>query len=90
MATYSIKHTDDPGLQQLWTRSDLPIPLYPFFDTRDLLTDQNDLVFRGQYLGVPTSLRKELRQLCTADTSVFKGASAEHATLSIILEWQQS
>ena len=66
-----IKHAsaDDPVLQQLRTtiregwpesRSDLPEPLYPYFDVRDLLTVQNDLVFKGQCLVVPASLRKEL------------------------------
>ena len=60
---------DDPVLQQLRTtiregwpesRSDLPEPLYPYFDIRDPLTVQNDLVFKGQCLVVPASLRKEL------------------------------
>ena len=62
-----IKHAsaDDPVLQQLWTtiregwpesRSDLPEPLYPYFDFRDLLTVQNDLAFKGQCLVVPASL----------------------------------
>ena len=60
-----IKHAsaDDPVLQQLWTtiregwpesRSDLPEPLYPYFDFRDLLA------FKGQCLVVPASLCKEL------------------------------
>lgn len=61
---HQIKHAsaDDPVLQQLRTtikegclekRSDLPESLYPYYDMRDLLTAQNELV-------VPASLRKEL------------------------------
>ena len=66
-----IKHAsaDDPVLQQLWTtiregwpesRSNFPEPLYPYFSSRDLLTVQNDLAFKGQCLVVPASLHKEL------------------------------
>ena len=68
-ATNVAAAVDDPVLQQLLTtmregwpesRSDLPEPLYPYFNVRDLLTVQNDLVFKGQCLVVPGSLRKEL------------------------------
>ena len=66
-----IRHAsaDDPVLQQLratirrgWpeTRSEIPECLYPYFDMRDVLTVQNELVFKGQLLVVPASLRKEL------------------------------
>lgn len=66
-----IRHAsaDDPVLQQLratirrgWpeTRSEVPECLYPYFDMRDVLTVQNELVFKGQLLVVPAALRKEL------------------------------
>ena len=42
------------------SRSDLPESLYLYFNIRHLLTVQNDLVFKGQCLVVPASLRKEL------------------------------
>ena len=60
---------DDPVLQQLraticrgWpeSKSDLPETLYPYYDHRDTLTVQGDLVFKGQQLVVPACLRKEL------------------------------
>ena len=68
---HQIKHAsaDDPVLQQLRTtikegwpekRSDLPESLYPYYDMRDLLTAQNELVFKGERLVVPASTRKEL------------------------------
>lgn len=68
---HQIKHAsaDDPVLQQLRTtikegclekRSDLPESLYPYYDMRDLLTAQNELVFRRERLMVPASLHKEL------------------------------
>ena len=34
--------------------------LYPYFDMRDVLIIQNELVFKGQLLVVPAALRKEL------------------------------
>ena len=65
-----IKHAsaDDPVLQQLrqtiqngWpgTRKEIPEFLYPYFDFRDELTVQGDLVFKGQQLVVPAALRKD-------------------------------
>ena len=66
-----IKHAsvDDPVLQQLraiirrrWpeSKSEVPECLYPYYDMRDVLTVQEELVFKGQLLVVPTCLRKEL------------------------------
>ena len=66
-----IKHAsaDDPVLQQLrhtiqngWpdSRKETPECLYPYFDFRDQLTVQGDLVFKGQQFVVPATLRKEL------------------------------
>ena len=61
--------TDDPVLQELrsviqcgWPlcRADVPQCLYPYFDIRDELTLQGELVFKGKQLVVPASLRKEL------------------------------
>ena len=61
--------TDDPVLQELrsviqcgWPlcRADVPQCLYPYFDIRDELTLQGELVLKGNQLVVPASLRKEL------------------------------
>ena len=41
-------------------RSNLDQCLYPFYDMRDELTIQEELIFKGQQLVVPASLRKEL------------------------------
>ena len=58
---------DDSVLQQLratirqgWPkqRSDVPGCLYAYFDIGDVLTVQDELVFKGQPLVVPASLRK--------------------------------
>ena len=60
---------DDPVLQELrltiqrgWplTRGEVFQCLYPYFDIRDELTVQGTLIFKGQRLVVPASLRKEL------------------------------
>jgi transposase InsO family protein len=60
---------DDPVFQKLrsviqhgWpkNRSNLDQCLYPFYDMRDELTIQEELIFKGQQLVVPASLRKEL------------------------------
>ena len=72
-----IQHasTNDRELQQLretihsgWPekRSDLPQCLYPYFDIRDELTYQDALVFKGQRLVVPLTLRKELMSVIHA------------------------
>ena len=61
--------TDDPVLQELrlviqcgWPlcRADVPQCLYPYFDIRDELTLEGELVFKGKQLVIPASLRKEL------------------------------
>ena len=60
---------DDPVFQELrsviqrgWplNRADVAQCLYPYFDIRHELTLQGKLVFKGQQLVVPVSLRKEL------------------------------
>ena len=60
---------DDPVLQELrstiqrgWpvNRAETSQCLRPYFDIRDELTAQGPLVFKGQQLVVPASLRKEL------------------------------
>ena len=66
-----IKHAsaNDPVSQKLratirqgWLkqRSDVPECLCLYFDIRDVLTVQDELVFKGQLLVVPANLRKEL------------------------------
>ena len=72
-----IQHASatDPVLQQLretihhgWPeqRSELPECLYPYFDIRDELTCQEELVFKGPRLVVPSSVRKELMSVIHA------------------------
>ena len=67
---WQIRHAsaDDPVLQQLrvtirrgWpeSRSDVQECLYLYSDMGDVLTVQNELVFKGQLLVVPACLRKE-------------------------------
>ena len=60
---------DDPVFQELqsvirrgWplNRANVAQCLYPYFDIQDELTLQGKLVFKGQQLVVPVSLRKEL------------------------------
>ena len=41
-------------------RADIAQCLYPYFDIQDELTPQGKLVFKGQQLVVPVSLRKKL------------------------------
>ena len=42
------------------SKSEVPEFIYPYYDMRDVLTVQSELVFKGQLLVVPASLRKEL------------------------------
>ena len=60
---------DDPVLQILretiqrgWpsSRTNVPEPIYPYYDFRDELTVQDALVFKGPLLVVPASMRKEM------------------------------
>ena len=44
-------------------KSDVPEAVHPYFDFRDQLIVQGDLVFRGQQLVVPACLRKELMEV---------------------------
>ena len=44
-------------------KSDVPEAVHPYFDFRDQLIVQGDLVFRGQQLLVPACLRKELMEV---------------------------
>ena len=79
-----IKHAsaDDPVLQQLWhtiqngwpdSRKETPECLYPYFNFRDELTVQGDLVFKGQQLVVPATLHKELMAVTHASHIGVKG-----------------
>ena len=69
-----VKHAsaDDPVLQVLrktitdgWpaSKSDVPECVHTYFDFRDELTVQEQLVFKGDRLVIPTSLRKEMTAL---------------------------
>ena len=60
---------DDPVLKQLRTviqcgwperKSDVPMCLRPYFDLRDELVVQGNLIFNGPRLVVPACMRKEL------------------------------
>ena len=66
-----VRHmsTDDPVLQVLrdvirrgWpeTKSEVPECVYPYYDFRDELTVQEQLVFKGPLLVIPAAMRKEM------------------------------
>ena len=66
-----VKHvsTDDPVLQQLretigsgWpqSKSDVPECLHAYYDFRDELVVQGELVFKGDLLVIPAAMRKEM------------------------------
>ena len=70
-----FKHTsaDDPVLtelrriiQQGWpaTKSEVTEFLHLYYDYRDELTTQDQLVFKGSQVVVPTALRKEMMAMC--------------------------
>ena len=72
-----FKHVsaDDPVLQELrktlqhgWPerKSDVPEILYPYYDFRDELTSQGDLVFKGPLVVVPAPMRKEIMAITHA------------------------
>ena len=44
-------------------RSDVPDYPIPYYDIRDELVAQGDIVFKGQQLVVPAALRKELKEV---------------------------
>ena len=50
-------------IQRGWPshRKAVPEYLYPYFDIRDELTIEDELVFKGHQLVVPASLRRELK-----------------------------
>ena len=62
---------DDPLQQRLraviiqgWqeNRADVPESVQPYFDVRDSLIIQNELLFKGQLLVVPTVMRKQMME----------------------------
>ena len=66
---------DDPVLKQLRTfiqcgwperKSDVPLCLRPYFDLRDELVVQGNLIFKGPRLVVPACMRKELMSVAHA------------------------
>ena len=66
---------DDPVLKQLHTviqcgwperKSDVPMCLRPYFDLRDELVVQGNLIFKGPRLVVPACMRKELMSVAHA------------------------
>ena len=72
-----MKHSaaDDPLLQELrnviqcgWPESKAEVApcLIPYYDSRDELTVQGDLVFKGHQLVVPLCLRKEMMEVMKA------------------------
>ena len=67
--------TDDPTLTELcrtiqvgWpaSKSDLTESLHPYYDFRDELTTQDQLVFKGSLVVVPVALRREMMAVCHA------------------------
>ena len=72
-----VKHmsADDPVLQVLrevirhgWpeSKSDVPESIHAYYDFRDELTVQDQLVFKGQLLVVPAAMRKEMMAVAHA------------------------
>ena len=66
---------DDPVLKQLHTviqcgwperKSDVPMCLRPYFDLREELVVQGNLIFKGPCLAVPVCMRKELMSMAHA------------------------
>ena len=66
---------DDPVLKQLHTviqcgwperKSDVPMCLRPYFDLREELVVQGNLIFKGPCLVVPVCMRKELMSMAHA------------------------
>ena len=66
---------DDPVLQELrrtiqqgWpsTKSRVSEALHAYYDFRDELTVQNDLVFKGSLVVVPAALQREMMEACHA------------------------
>ena len=64
------------------TRSETLECLYLYFDVRNVLTVQNELVFKGQLLVVPAAL-KELMAVVHSSHIALKGVYAEHVIPSI-------
>ena len=67
--------SSDPVLQALretilrgWPNSKTEVPeiVHTYYDIRDKLTFQDDLVFKGQQVVVPVALRKEMMHTCHA------------------------
>ena len=52
--------------------------LYPYFDIRDELTIQDNLIFKGQQLVIPAAMRREMMSLTHASHMVLRVASEEH------------
>ena len=66
---FAAVQTCIPVMQALWetilqgwpeSKSDVPECVHPYFDFRDELTIQDQLVFKGAQLVVPAALRKEM------------------------------
>ena len=75
MATVNPVSADDPVLKQLRTviqygwlerKSDIPLCLRSYFDLRDELVAQGNLIFKGSRLVVPACMRKELMSVANA------------------------
>ena len=86
---------DDPVQQMLraviiqgWpeNRADVPESVQPYFDVRDSLTIQDELVFKGQLLVVPTVMRKQMMEEIHATHIGIE----ELETSYIGLAWQQN
>jgi len=62
-------------IQKGWpaTKSGLSECLYPYFDFRDELTLQDNLIFKGQQLIVPAAMRKEMMSLAHASHISIEG-----------------
>ena len=59
------------------SKSDLPECAYPYFDFRDELTVQDQLIFKGAQLVVPAAMRKEMMALAHASHIALRDALDE-------------
>ena len=59
-----VQHTLRAVIKRDWpdSKADVPECVHPYYDIRDELTAQEELIFKGQQLVVPRVLRKELME----------------------------
>ena len=63
-ADYPVQQELQDATVQGWSENRAHFAKYvqPYFDRHDELTIQDELIFKGQLLGIPTVMRKELME----------------------------